>query len=270
MTSAIAAPAALLAVFLFSDLVTFGLFSLAFFLAAIELIPMAQKLVPSAPLRSLWVLIPMATLLPFLILRSELQGPLGDWWIVGLGLLMAAATGAVLFSATDLKDGLAAIGVMAFAMPYFSIPPLAIYRLKQIDPWWIVLLFAIVWLGDSAAYFVGRRFGRHKLAPMTSPNKTWEGAVASLVAALIATAVWCWLRLHEVPIALLGVAALTSTAAQVGDLVESLIKRGAGVKDSSNILPGHGGAFDRLDAMFLSTPLFYGGVWLWELGYLTP
>lgn len=264
----VAIPAALLAVFVATDVITFVLFAIIFFLAATELIRMAQRLVPSAPLRCLWFLIPLAMLLPFLALHGDLQGPLGNWWIIGLGLLMVAATSAVLFSSTEINEGLAAIGIITFAVPYFSIPPLALYRLKQIDPWWIVLLFAIVWLGDTAAYFVGRRFGRHKLAPVTSPNKTWEGATASLLAALLAAAVWSWIRFEEVPLVLLVIAALTSAAAQAGDLVESLIKRGAGVKDSSNILPGHGGFFDRLDAMFLSTPIFFGGVWLWELGHL--
>lgn len=265
LTSVIAAPAALFAIFAATDEIVFALFFAAFFVAAIEFVRLAQLLLPTAPLRSLWVFIPLSTLLPFLALRADAQGPLAIWWIVGLGLVMAVATGSVLLSATDIKEGLAAIGVMAFAIPYFSVPPLALYRLKQIDPWWIVLLLSIVWLGDTTAYFVGRRFGRHKLAPMTSPNKTWQGAAASLAAALVATAVWSWYHLHEIPLALLGVAVVTSVAAQIGDLVESLIKRGAGVKDSSNILPGHGGFFDRLDAMFLSTPLFFGGIWFWGL-----
>lgn len=270
LTSAVAAPAALVAVFKAPDEVVFLLFFLAFFIAAVEFIRMARHLVPSAPLNSLWFFIPVSTLLPFLALQGGLVGPVASWWVFGLGLLVTAAASTVLLSATKVQEGLAAIGVIAFAIPFFSVPPLALYRLKQLDPWWIFLLFSIVWLGDTAAYFVGRRFGTRKLAPQTSPNKTWQGAGASLAAALIATTVWSWYRLGTISLPLLGVAALASVGAQVGDLVESLIKRGAGVKDSSNILPGHGGLFDRLDAMFLSTPLFYGGVWLLDLQQLSP
>lgn len=271
VTAAVAAPIALLIIFFAPDEAAFLFFAVAFFMAAIEFIPMARHLVPSAPLKGLWLFIPLATLLPFWALQQDLQGDLGNWWIVGLAMLMVVSSGSVLFSTTDIKEGLAAIGVMSFAIPYFSVPPLALYRLKQADPLWILLLVGIVWLGDTAAYFFGRHFGRHKLAPATSPNKTWEGAAASLVVALGTTAVWCALVLESSPpLILLAITAFTSMAAQSGDLIESLIKRGAGVKDSSNILPGHGGFFDRLDALFLSTPIFFGGVWLFELQQLMP
>lgn len=270
LTSAVAAPLALFVVFAAPDEAAFAFFALAFFLAAIEFVRLARHLVPSAPLRGLWFLIPLAMLLPFLALQQGIEGSLGNWWIVALALLMTVASTSVLFSDTEINQGLAAMGVMSFAIPFFSAPPLALYRLKQMDPWWILLLVSIVWLGDTAAYFAGRRFGRHKLAPQTSPNKTWEGAAASLLTALAATAVWSTYYLQEIPLALLGIAAMTSIAAQSGDLIESLIKRGAGVKDSSNMLPGHGGFFDRLDAMFLSTPLFFGGVWLFDLARQAP
>ena len=271
LTAAVGAPIALFIVFLAPDEAAFLFFSVVFFLAAIEFIRMARHLVPSAPLRGLWLFIPLAIFLPFLALQQNIQGGLGNGWIVGLSLLMIVSSASVLFSTTDVEDGLAAIGVMSFAIPYFSVPPLALYRLKQIDPLWILLLVSIVWLGDATAYFVGRRFGRHKLAPATSPNKSWEGAIANLLMGLAATTVWCALVLKSSPpMVLLAIAAVTSMAAQSGDLIESLIKRGAGVKDSSNLLPGHGGFFDRLDALFPSTPIFFGGIWLFELRHLLP
>ena len=168
----------------------------------------------------------------------------------------------VLLSATEVRDGLVAVGILAFATPYFALPPVGLYRLQAADPWLVVALLAMVWLGDTAAYYVGRSLGRRRLAPATSPNKTWEGAAASLLAGIAAAAVWSLARLGEVPAGWLLVAAATCVAAQLGDLVESLVKRGAGVKDSSNVLPGHGGFYDRLDAMMLSTPVFLIGVWI--------
>ena len=103
-----------------------------------------------------------------------------------------------------------------------------------------------------------------------SPNKTWVGAIASLVAALVAAAVWSWLRLGMVSTGLLVLAVVTSLAAQIGDLVESLIKRAAGAKDSGTLLPGHGGVLDRIDALLFAAPTLFFGLSLIELGRVVP
>jgi phosphatidate cytidylyltransferase len=138
----------------------------------------------------------------------------------------------------------------------------------------IVFVLLSVWAGDIAAYYVGKNFGRHKLAPLVSPNKTWEGAVASLVASVIVA----WLVFHfrgridrlfiphrlfymplgpQAPIQFMHVVVLgiiTNAAAQFGDLFESAIKRGAQLKDSGALLPGHGGILDRIDALLFAIP----------------
>ena len=135
----------------------------------------------------------------------------------------------------------------------------------------LLFLFLCVWSGDIAALYVGKRFGRHKLAPELSPNKTWEGAIASVVASfifgmgLVLYGDWftahgsSFTRLHtNAPIwqsVLLAV--LLNAAAQFGDLLESAIKRGAGVKDSGTLLPGHGGILDRIDALLLAAPVLW-------------
>jgi len=135
----------------------------------------------------------------------------------------------------------------------------------------VIFLFLCVWAGDIAALYVGKRFGRHKLAPELSPNKTWEGAIASIVASvvigvgLILYGDWLtthgssFTRLHtNAPIwqwVLLAI--LLNTAAQFGDLLESALKRGAGVKDSGTLLPGHGGILDRIDALLLAAPVLW-------------
>lgn len=121
----------------------------------------------------------------------------------------------------------------------------------------ILLLFLLVWGCDSAAYYGGRRFGRRKLAPAVSPNKTVEGAAFGLLGgAVIGAVAGSWLVLPELGMARgLLAGALASTAGQAGDLVESLWKRGAGVKDSGVFLPGHGGFYDRIDSLLFAGPV---------------
>ena len=140
---------------------------------------------------------------------------------------------------------------------------LAIVQIQARSPGMLLALMAIVWIADTAAYFAGRRFGRHKLAPSISPGKTWEGVYGALFAvgayalallplaarngyaqALTAGAVVAWVVL------VLLLAALSVT----GDLFESLLKRQRGVKDSGNVLPGHGGVLDRIDALTAAMP----------------
>jgi len=129
----------------------------------------------------------------------------------------------------------------------------------------VLLLFALVltWVGDSAAYFVGRAIGKHRLAPHLSPKKTWEGTVASFLGSLIVAVIFA--RFMTVPLPhLLGMAALGNVAGQVGDLLESAYKRSSGIKDSGSLLPGHGGVLDRIDALILAIPVVW---YYWILVY---
>jgi phosphatidate cytidylyltransferase len=123
---------------------------------------------------------------------------------------------------------------------------------------WIYYTCAITWLQDTSAYFVGRRFGRHKLAPILSPKKTWEGAAGGMLGAILTGAV-CVLLLG-LPITLLQGALLGLVGGIVGplgDLSESLIKRQVGLKDASNLIPGHGGILDRADSLLFTVPILY-------------
>jgi phosphatidate cytidylyltransferase len=119
----------------------------------------------------------------------------------------------------------------------------------------LLLLLLIVWGADSFAYFSGKAFGRHKLAPNLSGGKTIEGMIGGLLGVLLITGVWMFFN-NLSNWGYLLVALLTATSSVVGDLYESIYKREAGVKDSGNILPGHGGMFDRLDGLLAATPIF--------------
>ncbi len=114
------------------------------------------------------------------------------------------------------------------------------------------------WIGDIGAYYVGRSIGRHKLARIVSPGKSWEGAAASLLASMIFGLTFLHWAIPAVPIAeALALTAVANVAGQFGDLCESALKRGAGVKDSGTLLPGHGGWLDRVDSTLFTLPVVY-------------
>jgi phosphatidate cytidylyltransferase len=122
----------------------------------------------------------------------------------------------------------------------------------------LTVLLAIVMVGDSAAYYTGRTLGKHKLAPRVSPAKTIEGSIGGLVGSIAAAVASRYIFFSELPVveaAVLGL--VVGIVGQLGDLVESLLKRGSNVKDAASILPGHGGFLDRLDSILLNAPLVY-------------
>ncbi len=122
----------------------------------------------------------------------------------------------------------------------------------------VFLLLACIWLGDTGAYFAGRTFGRHRLAPRLSPKKTWEGVVGGLAASVAAALVFTWaLAPPWNAWQAAGIGAVVCTAGIVGDLAESMLKRAVGVKDSGTFLPGHGGALDRIDSVLFGAPALY-------------
>lgn len=159
-----------------------------------------------------------------------------------------------------VAETLGAIGLSAAGLLLISLPLSYMIRLQAVDDQgriWTMFLLWLVWAGDSVAYFVGRAFGRFKMAPEISPKKTWEGAVGNLAGSLLVAAVFTrWLEVAGWH--LFALAVLANFAGQAGDLVESAYKRSAGVKDSGTILPGHGGVLDRIDALIFAAPV----VWL--------
>ena len=180
----------------------------------------------------------------------------------------------------ELALGFPAAAVSAFAFLYIAIPMASVAQLREQwqGSFFLLYLLLLVWAGDIFAYFIGKSLGTHRMSPRVSPNKTWEGAIASVLASVavgmlmfhyavpISSAL---LHAHLIelrdgvftaPASLLPIVALSvglNIAAQLGDLVESLVKRGAGAKDSGAILPGHGGMFDRIDALLFAAPVLW-------------
>ncbi len=135
---------------------------------------------------------------------------------------------------------------------------LCAFKLRVVNPHWLLFAFLLCWAGDSAALYIGKNFGRHKLAPKISPGKTWEGAVASVAGGVLAGALYAHYLIPAAPLPMVLIfAALGNIAGQLGDLVESAYKRWGGVKDSGSSLPGHGGWLDRIDSSLFSVPVVY-------------
>jgi phosphatidate cytidylyltransferase len=149
---------------------------------------------------------------------------------------------------------------------------LAFVVLREVSPWVLLAVAALVWVADIAAYFAGRAFGKRKLAPAISPGKTWAGVGGAVAGVIAYGLVLCWVASRgETPLTpyfapAAGVAALAgmvvlAALSIVGDLFESWMKRGAGLKDSSNLLPGHGGILDRIDALTSTLPVAALAIW---------
>ncbi|WP_343594766.1 CDP-archaeol synthase [Acinetobacter sp.] len=144
----------------------------------------------------------------------------------------------------------------------------AIFSVWENSPWWLMYLFSLVWGADSGAYFVGRKLGHRKMAPNVSPNKSVEGLVGGIVTTLVITLFVQSYYLHLTliqHILFLILSMITVFASVQGDLFESMIKRRAGVKDSGQILPGHGGILDRIDSLLAAAPIFATGLYLLKL-----
>jgi phosphatidate cytidylyltransferase len=263
--------------------------------AAVALITIQEflKLAESYDIQPLRLPTYIFTGLFFLLLAASASGETPQLstanFVLGAGFACAISPFIFLTIAmrrAQLRGAYPAAAASAFAFAYIALPMGMLVQLRQLSAgaFLILYLLLVVWAGDIFAYFVGRSLGRHLMAPRISPKKTWEGAAASLAASLMvgillfnhALSISSFLlRIGLIqrrdglfglekpelwPTILLTVA--LNMAAQLGDLVESLIKRGAGVKDSGTILPGHGGMLDRIDALLFAAPvLWYYAAW---------
>ena len=233
-----------------------GLLAAAVAVAADELLAMARA---SGIVVGRWV--PLALVV----------GVLGaSWWWGLTGTAIASIAAVVILPAAQLANsrapdgGLAGTAVACMTVFYTGLCGACLGWLRVLpgDDLGIRLLFfflATIWAGDSGAYYVGSKLGRHKMSPRISPNKTWEGLAGGVVTTFAAAA--AAKILFALPISWLhvaGLAAILSVAAPIGDLVESQFKRDARVKDSSTLIPGHGGVLDRTDSLLFAAPPVLG------------
>ena len=195
-----------------------------------------------------------------------ISGPLWFGYVAGLSYMADPALSRVLavvllmvaLRLADFTKGFQFAATVALGVIYVFGAWRCAIDLRALSPYWILFALAINWVGDIAAFYFGRTFGRHKLAPHISPGKSWEGAIASLVCAVaVGIAVNSPLGFSLTVPEMAGLAGACNIAGQLGDLAESAMKRGAGMKDSGTILPGHGGVLDRLDSSLFTLPVVY-------------
>ncbi len=173
-------------------------------------------------------------------------------------VLIALLVLALSLSSRDLSEALPFASALLLGVIYCFGTMRTCIGLRDMSPYWLLFGLSLNWIGDIAAFYVGRSLGRHKLAPRVSPAKSWEGAVASTLMSVAYAYVYFPRLLPSVPLLwALGIAAAGNVAGQVGDLCESALKRGAGVKDSGTMLPGHGGWLDRVDSSLFALPVVY-------------
>jgi len=173
-------------------------------------------------------------------------------------VLVAILAMALALRSRELPDALPAAATLLLGVVYIFGPMRCCVYLRDINRYWLLFALSLNWVGDISALYIGKMIGRHKLAPHVSPAKSWEGAIASVVASVAYGAFYFPSLLPKVPLfEALGLTAAANIAGQFGDLCESALKRGAGVKDSGTLLPGHGGWLDRVDSSLFAVPVVY-------------
>ncbi len=191
------------------------------------------------------------------IIREAASGTLSIEAVLLVFLFGAVAIG--LGTRRSLHDVLPGVAISSAGLLFVALPFSYIVRIYEIDHKGrelVLFTLALVWAGDIFAYFFGQALGRLPMAPALSPKKTWEGAFANVIGSLLVAIFFAkWMQVDAA--ALLITAALANIAGQAGDLIESAYKRGAVVKDSSSLLPGHGGMLDRIDSLILASPVVW-------------
>lgn len=280
LTAAVLVPVVILITLKAPPWVFVSVVGLVAVLAAFEYLSIAGRFAPGLPKRTALSFVFLSFLVTTMMYAAMLEPQSWPRWLLStlgdinlaLPFLAPFLLAAIQMRTPDLKNGLSGAALAFFVMPYIALPLTMLCRVRVANegPMLVLFLFAVVWSGDIFAYYAGRAFGRHKLAPRISPGKTWEGTWASLAGSMLVAVLFAvvseqrsdtastvslfavqssgWLEA-----ALVGLA--VNVAAQLGDLIESMMKRGAGVKDSGSLLPGHGGILDRIDALLFAAPV---------------
>jgi phosphatidate cytidylyltransferase len=185
------------------------------------------------------------------------------WWDVPWMLIVGLAIVALVLGmrSADLSHSLPRAAFLVMGVVYIFGCWKCARPIREVNPHWLLYGLALNWIGDTGAYIFGRLLGKHKLAPQISPNKSWEGAVASVIFSVGFGVAYLTRFVPGVPMpVMIGLTVAANIAGQIGDLAESAMKRGANLKDSGGILPGHGGFLDRVDSTLFALPVIYA--WL--------
>jgi len=178
--------------------------------------------------------------------------------VLTMGSLAAAMVRGAPFDKMIMSVGATVLGVLYVVLPGGYLVAVRMGFHEALSQHLLAFFFLVIMSADTAAFYAGRVFGRHKLAPGISPGKTWEGAIAGMMISLLAAALAHFWFFRELPLKLaLPLAAVMNVLSVVGDLTESALKRSAGAKDTAKILPGHGGVLDRIDSLLFNAPLIY-------------
>lgn len=191
----------------------------------------------------------------------------GLWWVIAATFVSIYPTGQWLWRSWPIKAVIGWCTLVPFALSLVTLRSLPQGHL-HVDGSWILLISCfLVWAADTGAYFAGRRFGKRKLMPKVSPGKTIEGLFGGIALATVIMAIVAWLLHLSGPrlLAFTLFSYLSVVMAVYGDLAESMMKRAVGVKDSGQLLPGHGGLLDRVDSLTAAIPIFTLGVLFWAV-----
>lgn len=248
--AAVLAPVVIAAALWENPFAWLALVLLAVFLSLLEYAVMAF------PVEELWdrmFLVMTGTLMAaFVMLLPRFLVEMGVWAVLVTAVALIVLSPDPPTAAARLGKHFLGIFMIAYLLSFAGL-------VKQMPQGgrWILLMLTTVWFGDTGAYFVGKTLGRHKLAPLVSPNKTWEGAIGGLAASMGAGALaTLYVSGLNLPLALV-LSAFLGIMGQFGDLAESLVKRSYGVKDSGSLIPGHGGVWDRIDAIVFAAPMMF-------------
>ncbi len=231
------------------DYLFFAVLLLITLLATREFIPLVKKENIFLPIPLMWV---SGIAIPFSLIIGDQKVFLCIIFILLFILFLFK-----MFSNNPVERVIEDISYSFFAIIFLPFLFSFIVLVREVNTMWLMFLFFVIWASDTFAYFTGITLGKHKLIPKVSPKKSYEGLIGGIIGALIVAFIFNYYFFHLSILKIFIIAIDVIVAGVIGDLIESMIKRSANVKDSGNIIPGHGGILDRFDSILFAAPVLY-------------